>query len=295
MRLLRTVEELRSWRDGIPGAVGLVPTMGALHAGHLSHLSYAREAADRVVASIYVNPTQFGPGEDFTRYPRDLDDDVAKCEAAGAEAVFAPADEAMYPPGAEATPTVIDVPSVSGGLEGAQRPGHFGGVCRVVMKLLQLVRPDAVTFGRKDYQQLCVVRAMIEDLMVPVRVVEVPTTREADGLAMSSRNRYLDEAGRKRALGLSKALRQGQRMAVDGEADPAVIESMMAEVMRSHGVEVDYAAVRRARTLAEVDHVDFGGAAASVALVAGRVEGGGGAEGMRVRLLDNLPLGDGAD
>jgi pantoate--beta-alanine ligase len=277
MQVLRTISELHRWRGGAAGRVALIPTMGALHAGHLAHLAAARAEADRLLVSIFVNPTQFGPHEDFHRYPRVLDVDLAKCETAGADAVFAPEIEEVYPPG---RPEVhLDVPGVSHDLEGDQRPGHFAGVCRVVLKLLNLTRPDAVTFGRKDYQQLCVVRAMMADLNVPTEVVEVPTVREDDGLALSSRNRYLDEKQRRHALGLSKALRLASQLADDGESDPAALESAMAKTMAAHQVQVDYAAVRRARTLAKLDQVRPGD---SVALVAGRLGD--------VRLLDNLDL-----
>lgn len=261
------------------GKVALVPTMGALHCGHLAHLWAARETADHVVVSVFVNPTQFGPHEDFDRYPRTLDVDAAKCETAGADLVFAPEVDAMYPPGRPGVE--MTVPGVADGLEGAHRPGHFEGVCRVVLKLLNLVQPDAVTFGRKDYQQLAVVRAMIDDAMLPIDVIEVPTVREDDGLAMSSRNRYLDEAGRKQARGLSKALRQAQRMAEDGEPDPAAIEAMMREVMTACRVEVDYTAVRHADTLGAIDRVV---PEQAVALVAGRLG--------PVRLIDNAVLSE---
>lgn len=259
--------------------MALVPTMGALHAGHLAHLGLARGAADRVIVSIFVNPTQFGPHEDFDRYPRTLDVDAAKCAAAGADVVFAPEADEIYPsgfPGVELT-----VPGVADGLEGDQRPGHFEGVCRVVLKLLNLVQPDAVTFGRKDYQQLSVVRAMIQDLMLPIDVVEVPTLREDDRLAMSSRNRYLEGDDRKHAVGLSKALRQAEKMAADGEPDPDAIEAMMRDVMQAHQIKVDYAAVRHARTLGKIDSVMPD---ETVALVAGRLG--------PVRLLDNVVFGE---
>ncbi|MEM1107804.1 MAG: pantoate--beta-alanine ligase [Planctomycetota bacterium] len=282
MQVCTTVEELRQARAAMSGRVALVPTMGALHCGHLAHLYAAREKADHVVVSVFVNPTQFGPHEDFDRYPRAIDVDVAKCETAGADLVFAPEVEAIYPP--RRAGVSLTVPGVADGFEGNERPGHFEGVCRVVLKLFNLVRPDVATFGRKDYQQLAVVRAMVEDLMLPIEVVAVPTVREDDGLAMSSRNRYLDDEGRKRARGLSKALRQAQKMAEDGEPDPAAIEAMMRDVIRAHHIEVDYAAVRHATSLGELDSVlpDE-----SVALVAGRVGG--------VRLLDNTLLGERLD
>ncbi|MEM8738802.1 MAG: pantoate--beta-alanine ligase [Planctomycetota bacterium] len=282
MLVIETVDEMRAWRGTVSGRVALVPTMGALHAGHLSHLAVGRASADAVTVSIFVNPTQFGPTEDFQRYPRPLEADLAACASAGAAAVFVPGDGEMYP--ARAPAVEMTVPSVAAGLEGAARPGHFAGVCRVVLKLLNIVQPDAVTFGQKDYQQLCVVRAMIADLMLPTEVLEVPTTREAGGLAMSSRNRYLGEREREQALSLIAALRRAEGMAAEGETDPAAIESAMAAVMQGRGVAVDYAAVRAAGTLLEMERVT---SSRAVALVAGRLS----TETGEVRLLDNRPLG----
>ncbi|MEM9881890.1 MAG: pantoate--beta-alanine ligase [Planctomycetota bacterium] len=279
MHVCETVDELRAARAELRGRVALIPTMGALHAGHLAHFGAARKVCDAVAVSIFVNPTQFGPGEDFRRYPRPTDVDLAKCETAGADLVFVPQDAAVYPPG---VPLVsVDVPTLTDTLEGAQRPGHFAGVCRVMLKLLNLFRPDAVTFGQKDYQQLCVVRAMVADLMLDVEIIEVPTMREDGQLAMSSRNAYLDDTARRDALGLSKALRQALRAVSDGETDPEAVEAMMRSAMTAHRVAVDYAAVRRRRTLAEVDTIVPGEA---VALVAGRVGE------PAVRLIDNAPL-----
>ena len=277
MQILTTVPELHAARGAMAGRVALVPTMGALHAGHLAHVERARGVADHVVVSVFVNPTQFAPHEDLDLYPRTFDDDVAACERAGAAAVFAPSVEAMYPPGVPAA--VVDVPAVADDLEGAQRPGHFRGVCRVVLKLLNLVRPDVVTFGRKDYQQLAVVRAMLTDLMLPVRVIEVPTSREADGLAMSSRNRYLDDAARRQALGLSRALDAAHRVIQAGTTDPAALEREMHEALAAYGLRTDYAVVRDPRTLEPVGVVTPG---ETVALVAARVGA--------VRLIDNRML-----
>jgi len=284
MKLLHTAEQLRAFRDGLEGTVGLVPTMGALHDGHVAHLGAARAVAgvDHTVVSVFLNPTQFGPGEDLDRYPRTLAQAVERCAAAGAAAVWAPAVDDVYPPDVPACP--VGPPAVADDLEGRRRPGHFAGVCRVVMKLLQCVRPDAVTLGRKDYQQLCVLRAMIDDLFVPVRIVEVPTVREPDGLAMSSRNRHLDPDARGRALALSKALRAAAGLAHRGECDPAAIESAMAGVLTAHGLDVDYAAVRHHRTLAPVDVLD---PARNVALIAAGIVN---ADGSPVRLIDNLML-----
>lgn len=206
--LRRRIAEAR--RRG--ATVGLVPTMGALHHGHLTHVRTLREDADLVVVSIFVNPTQFAPGEDFEAYPRDLDSDEAKLDGL-ADVVWAPSVEEMYPDGP--SPTRVTVSGLTDVLEGEHRPGHFDGVCTVVTKLLNQVAPDLVSFGRKDFQQLVVVRRMIRDLDIPVRVVEIPIVREADGLAMSSRNRYLDSEERAAATALSRALREAVTTARD--------------------------------------------------------------------------------
>jgi len=277
MQVLRTIEAMRAWRTQ-RGRVALIPTMGALHDGHMAHVGPARAGADAVVLSIFVNPTQFGPGEDLARYPRPVADDLAKCEAAGVDAVFLPEPEAMYPPGIPAS--VVDVPGVTREFEGAQRPGHFAGVCRVVMKLMHIVEPDVVTFGRKDYQQLVAVSAMVADLNLAVDVVTVPTVREADGLARSSRNVYLDAEQRRHALGLVKALRLAEAMiGQQGEADPAVVEAAMRQTIEAHHMVPDYAAVCHPLTLEPVDLID----GRVVALVAGRLG--------PTRLLDNMVIG----
>lgn len=245
----------------------------------MDHVRRGRAAADHVVVSIFVNPTQFGPGEDFQRYPRPFDLDVAICEEAGAALVFAPEPEDIYPPGGLAAR--VDVPALTTILEGAHRPGHFEGVCRVVAKLLQIAQPDVVTFGRKDYQQLRVVEAMIADLFVPVSILEVPTVREPDGLAMSSRNRYLTAEQRPQALGLVKALRQARALVEQGgETDPKAVESAMAQVLAAHALELDYAVVRHPWTLQPLDSLDPSFTGGVVALVAARLGA--------VRLIDNM-------
>ncbi|WBB78876.1 pantoate--beta-alanine ligase [Micromonospora sp. WMMD882] len=209
-----TRAELAALRAGLTGTVGVVMTMGALHDGHEALLRAAREQADHVLVTIFVNPLQFGPNEDFDRYPRTLDADLAVCRRAGADAVFAPSVAEMYPGG---QPTVRLDPGPPGAeLEGESRPGFFHGVLTVVLKLLQLTRPDVAFFGEKDYQQLTLVRRMVRDLDVPVRIVGVPTVREPDGLALSSRNRYLSPTERKAALALSAALSAGDEAARDG-------------------------------------------------------------------------------
>lgn len=280
MERLDTREDLRAWRNRRTGRVALVPTMGALHEGHLAHLDLAARHADDVVVSVFVNPTQFGPGEDYDRYPRTLDADAAACERRGAAALFCPPVEEVYPPG---VPEVsIDVPAVSAELEGTHRPGHFPGVCRVVAKLLCMVRPHAATFGRKDFQQLRVVQAMIADLGLDVEVLEAPTVREPDGLAMSSRNRYLTDAGRARARGISGSLRDCRDALHErGEATAGELETLLAERLASHGLEIDYAVVRDAAWLEPTPRVALEGPPA-VAVVTCRVEG--------TRLLDNLLL-----
>lgn len=212
--LVHTREELAAARAAMPGTVGVVMTMGALHEGHRALLRAARERADHVIATIFVNPLQFGPNEDFDRYPRSLDADLAVCAEAGVDLVFAPDRAEMYPTG-EATVRVNPGP-LGERLEGASRPGFFHGVLTVVLKLLHLTRSDLAFFGEKDYQQLTLVRRMVRDFDMPVDIVGVPTVREPDGLALSSRNRYLAPAERQAALTLSAALRAGAEAAARG-------------------------------------------------------------------------------
>ena len=279
MEVFRTVDEVRRGRRGVNGALAFVPTMGALHAGHLEHVAVSRErvgAEGAVWVSVFVNPTQFGPNEDYERYPRPVEEDLAKCEASGVDAVFLPEVAEVYTPGSVAA--AVDVPALTGVLEGARRPGHFAGVCRVVMKLLQIVGPTFMTLGRKDYQQLRVCSAMITDLFVPTHVVEVETVREPDGLAMSSRNAYLSEHDREQAVGMIRGLREAERLLHGGERSAGVLASVVQRAMVEHGFELDYAVVRDAVTLGEIDRVSD----QAIALAAGRRGG--------VRLIDNLLL-----
>lgn len=288
MWIADTIESMRVHREVFRRegrSVAFVPTMGALHEGHLSLMRAAAELADVVVASIYVNPTQFGVGEDFDKYPRPLEHDLKLCEAQGVAGVFRPTDAMMYP--ADALPCEINVPALAGVLEGEFRPTHFAGVCRVVAKLFNIVQPDVACFGRKDYQQLKVIEAMTADLMLPVRIAACPTMREEDGLAMSSRNAYLSDEGRRHALGLSKALREAANLVNDGESDPAAVEAAMRATMAAHHVEVDYAVVRHPHTLARLDIIEPALTGGVIALVAGRVDG--------VRLIDNALLGGQGD
>ncbi len=260
-------------------AVGLVPTMGALHDGHVRLIERCREEAGFVVVSIFVNPTQFGPNEDYTRYPRTFEADLARCRGAGAALVFAPTPEVIYPSGA--TSTFVEVPGLSEVLEGASRPGHFRGVATVVLKLFEIVRPDLAIFGQKDYQQQLVIRRMVNDLHVPVRIVTEPTVREADGLAMSSRNRYLDPAQRQTALGLFRALAEARRAVAGGETSADRVRQILRETLESsEGVRLDYAEVADGKTLEPIDRL--GGGIRAVALVAAWVGS--------TRLIDNLAL-----
>lgn len=231
--------ELADARAKMAGTVAVVMTMGALHDGHEALIRAARERADEVLVTIFVNPLQFGPNEDFDRYPRSLDADLAICGRGGVDVVFAPGPGDMYPHG---EPAVRVNPGPVGEiLEGASRPGFFHGVLTVVLKLLQLTRPHLAFFGEKDYQQLTLVRAMTRDLDVPVEIVGVPTVRETDGLARSSRNRYLDPAQRQAALALSAALSAGVAAARGGADGPALLAAAVAAL--GDRVELDYLAL----------------------------------------------------
>ncbi|NPB05335.1 MAG: pantoate--beta-alanine ligase [Aquificae bacterium] len=251
VRLFRTKEELRSFlREARKGGktVGFVPTMGYLHEGHLSLVRRARGENDLVVVSIFVNPTQFGPGEDFERYPRDLERDLRLLEREGVDAVFAPSAEEMYPKNFS---TFVEETELSKRWEGEFRPGHFRGVCTVVTKLLNLVRPDRAYFGEKDYQQLKVVERMVRDLDLETQVVPCPTVREPDGLAMSSRNAYLSPEERRQATALYRSFQLAQRLVEEGLRDPRELERRLLEFLKSFPLieKVDYVAVVDPETL----------------------------------------------
>lgn len=255
--------------------IALVPTMGALHEGHLSLVRAARQRADVVVVSIFVNPTQFGPGEDFEAYPRDIDRDLALLSAEGVDAAFTPTTEAMYAPGAQVT---VDPGPLGDVWEGASRPGHFRGVCTIVAKLLSLVAPDLAFFGEKDYQQLVIVRRMAADLDFPVKIVGCPIVRDADGLALSSRNAYLSPEERRAATVLYRALREAETLACGGETDVAFIESAMRDTIEAEPLAVlDYAALVDPRTL-EPATISPG----ARAIIAARVG--------KTRLIDNMAM-----
>jgi len=240
LELLKLPSEMRRACDDARRrgeSVGIVPTMGALHDGHLALVREARRRAGFVVVTVFVNPTQFGPNEDFGRYPRDLQGDMAKVAEAGAAAVFAPEASAMYPPGDE---TRVKVGALSVPLCGQYRPGHFEGVATVVAKLFVLAGASVAIFGRKDYQQLAIVRRLATDLLLPVEVVGHPIVREADGLAMSSRNAYLSPEERQRALALSKGLGAAASLFAAGERDAAVLRDAVSSLLVPAATSVDY-------------------------------------------------------
>lgn len=277
MLVVTTVAGVRArrqelWRQG--KTVAFVPTMGALHEGHLALVRRGRELADEVWASVFVNPTQFGPGEDFERYPRNLERDVELLSREGAALAFAPSVKEMYP---RAPEIQITLPSLSPHLCGAHRPGHFSGVALVVAKLFNIVQPEVALFGAKDFQQAVIIRRLVEDLNVPVRIEVVPTVREADGLAMSSRNSYLSESERQQALALWHALTAARAAVEGGERRGSRLEELMLATLRQHpGVSPQYVAAVDPETLAPVDHV-HGRVLLAVAAYVGTT-----------RLIDNL-------
>lgn len=257
MNILETPEALSRFRAGqVSQSLALVPTMGNLHEGHLALIRAARARAERVVVSIFVNPTQFGPSEDFERYPRTVEQDLAKLHSCQVDAVFLPTVEAMYPGRAQGMEqTTLRVPEeLANQLCGAARPGHFDGVATVVCKLFGMARPDLAFFGRKDYQQLIVLKRMVADLNLPVQVIGLPTVREPDGLAMSSRNGYLDERERQLAPRLQATLRQARDRILQAHAaarcpDPVEIEQYGRKQLLEAGFVPDYFAVRTIETL----------------------------------------------
>lgn len=250
MLIIKTRDELRQAIAALRGAgrsIGFVPTMGYLHIGHLTLVRRAREENSAVVASIFVNPLQFGRNEDLEKYPRDLARDSAMLEAEGVDILFAPEVGEMYP---RPMATVVDVPSIGSQLEGKVRPGHFAGVATVVTKLFNLVQPDAAYFGEKDYQQVQVIRRMVEDLAQPVRVVPVPTVREADGLACSSRNVYLSSDERQAAVIVPRTLDEAERLLRAGVSDPSELEEKLTAFVRTEPLAVpEVVAVRHPETL----------------------------------------------
>jgi pantoate--beta-alanine ligase len=276
LQVLRTVDEIRTWRRTVDGDVGLVPTMGYLHEGHLSLVREARRQNSRVVATIFVNPAQFAPGEDLERYPRDESRDLELLEQERADVVFAPPVEEMYP---MAFSTHVAVDGLTAKLEGASRPTHFRGVTTVVAKLLNLVQPHRAYFGQKDAQQLAVIRRMVADLNQPVEVIGMPIVREPDGLAMSSRNAYLSPEQRAAAPVLSRALAFARRLFDEGIRDAGRLRRSIEETLRTEpGADIDYVSIADATTLDELDVVDRP-ALASLAVRFGHT-----------RLIDNTTL-----
>lgn len=278
--VLKTPAEMSAWslqalRDG--KATGFVPTMGALHAGHKSLIDRARKENDLVVVSIFVNPTQFGPGEDLDKYPRTFEADEKLCAQAGADAIFYPDKKDMYDEDAR---TFVEVGGLHDVLCGMSRPGHFRGVATVVLKLFNLVRPARAYFGRKDAQQLRIIQTMARDLNVPVEIVPCEIVREPDGLAMSSRNRYLSPKERKQALCLSRALEHCKKSVAKGERDAMKLIGEMAEMIEEEpSAEIDYVAIVNAQTLEDVPAI-AGPCLAALAVKIGQT-----------RLIDNVRIG----
>lgn len=263
-------------RSGEGRSIALVPTMGALHEGHLSLMREGRERGDVLVVSIFVNPAQFGPGEDYEKYTRDREGDLEKMKGIGVDAVFMPPPDEIYPPGFQ---TYVEVEELQKPLCGQFRQGHFRGVATVVLKLFNIVRPDTALFGQKDYQQLKVIERMVRDLDLDVEVLGLPIVREASGLAMSSRNAYLTEEDTQRALSLSRALFQIKTAFQNGTTKTGTLKESGKEVLLEAGVtEIDYLEVRSGETLEEIKEVNKG----DVAAVAAKVGG--------ARLIDNIIL-----
>ncbi len=279
MQIVETIADLRVSRRELRGKVGLVPTMGYLHEGHLSLVNAAREDCDSVLATIFVNPTQFAEGEDLSTYPRNMPRDLQLLEEAGVDLVFTPTSELMYPPRFQTWVTVEDVTQ---GKEGGQRPGHFRGVTTIVSKLFNLTQPDAAYFGQKDAQQVVTIRQMVRDLNFPLAIVVCPVVRAEDGLALSSRNVYLSAEERRAATALNRALQAAGACYESGERDPEVLRRAAADVLAAEPLaQVDYISLADAATLAEISEPSENPLLISLAAQVGKP-----------RLLDNclLPL-----
>jgi len=281
MKTVVTTSELRSLLavSRAKNRIALVPTMGCLHDGHVALMRRARDSADIVVVSIYVNPLQFGPNEDFDAYPRNFADDCAICEAAGVDVIFHP--QTLYPGGeAQVSLTVggSQANDLANSLCGAQRPGHFDGVAMAVAVLFNIVQPDVAIFGEKDWQQLAMIRRMTDDLQFPVEIIGVETVREADGLAMSSRNRYLSDAERKQALILSQALKAMQK-AAEGESDAQVLVALGRNMLAEAGLQPQYLEIRDADDLTPLSCIEKRAARAFIACQIGPA-----------RLIDNMSI-----
>ncbi|MBM4426279.1 MAG: pantoate--beta-alanine ligase [Chloroflexi bacterium] len=277
MQIVTSLPDLRTARLSLTGRVGLVPTMGYLHEGHLSLVRQSQAECDHTIVTIFVNPTQFGANEDLSKYPRDLERDLSLLRPLGVDVVWTPSPEIMYPPGYQ---TWVEVEALTHPLEGAMRPGHFRGVTTVVAKLFNATQPHKAYFGQKDAQQAAVIRRMAVDLNFPLEVVVCPTTREADGLAMSSRNKYLNEAERKAATVLFRALSAAKDLYEGGERDAEKIRAKMTEVLEAEPLaQMQYVSCADYDTLEELDVVK-GKALLSMAVFLGKT-----------RLIDNFVLG----
>ncbi|OIP26056.1 MAG: pantoate--beta-alanine ligase [Chloroflexi bacterium CG08_land_8_20_14_0_20_45_12] len=276
MQVVKTISQFRQLRQPVTGSVGFVPTMGYLHKGHLSLVRQARAENSTVVASIFVNPTQFAPAEDFRSYPRDFDRDLALLGKEKTDIVFAPSEEEMYP---ATFSTWVDVEKVTERLEGACRPGHFRGVATVVTKLFNIVQPTRAYFGQKDAQQALVIKRIVADLNMNTEIVVIPTVRESDGLAMSSRNTYLNPKERQAATVLFKALSLARRLRQDSEKDAEEIRQQMASlILKEPLAQIEYVSIADAETLEELKIIDR----QALALLAVRIG--------KTRLIDNMLL-----
>lgn len=278
-QVIHSPQEMRSIVDAqrrLGRRLGVVPTMGALHEGHLSLVTRSRLECQATVVTIFVNPTQFGPNEDFSRYPRTLDQDLELLARAGADFVFCPGVEDMYPPGFS---TYVEPPAVSQRLEGEIRPGHFRGVCTIVLKLLEAIPADVAYFGQKDFQQALVIQHMVRDLLLRSEIQVCPIVRDDDGLALSSRNRYLSDSERTKALGLWQGLKAAKSAADSGERQANVLRELMTAALHRAGVSsIDYVSIAERGTLNELEQLTT----PAVALIAARVGS--------TRLIDNLLL-----
>jgi pantoate--beta-alanine ligase len=273
MNVLHTVSGMRQARAELE-RVALVPTMGALHEGHLSLIELARQHAPHVIVSIFVNPTQFGHNEDYNRYPRPIEDDLAKCDKAGVDLVFNPSPEEMYRP--TDADVVVDLPQLSSVLEGKHRLGHFKGVCQIVAKLFNIISPQVACFGQKDFQQLRILMAMVESLDWPIEIVPGPTIRDPDGMAMSSRNQYLSPEERDKGLAISRALKLAQAEFDRGVRQSNRLLTTMQKIMLEKHLSIDYVAAVDPITLKHADMVT----GPTVLAVAARVG--------KTRLIDNI-------
>lgn len=279
MKVVKGVSDMKALSRSLKRegkTIAFVPTMGALHDGHLSLMAEGKKRADVLVSSVFVNPAQFGPKEDYKKYTRDTEGDLAKMSRAGVDVAFFPEPEEIYPPGFQ---TYVEVTELEKPLCGASRPGHFRGVATVVLKLFNIVKPDVAIFGKKDYQQLQVIKRMVRDLDVGVEIIGMPTWREASGLAMSSRNAYLSPEERERAASLSRALQEIKRNFDGGERDAAALVEYGRRVISDASAgEIDYLEIRKGETLEEVKSVSQGDVAALAVKVGG------------ARLIDNIEL-----